>query len=266
MKIKGTQDSHIQVPKSLLKGFSTKAFKINELNKKENPRIVYKLDMDGNITQVNIKNENTEFGYYEDLIESKILKAVENDFGNLKTRIIKALNSGEGIVEFSEGDILTVKKFCSLCLVRSESFVNSVKEKSKFIELYANAPQNVIMYQYFKSPKLVDKYIVGNNLSFVINDTDINYVLPMFYTISILDNGISNFYIPITPKVLIRLTTEKMICGNILYFGKMEETDVDNFNKIAIQSEFRNNKGAIYALKEDDLKRYVSFIKTIENH
>ena len=150
--------------------------------------------------------------------------------------------------------------------MRSESFVNSVKEKSKFIELYANAPQNVIMYQYFKSPKLVDKYIVGNNLSFVINDTDINYVLPMFYTISILDNGISNFYIPITPKVLIRLTTEKMICGNTPYFGKMEETDVDNFNKIAIQSEFRNNKGAIYALKEDDLKRYVSFIKTIENH
>ena len=116
MKIKGTQNSHIQVPKSLLKGFSTRAFKINELNKKENPRIVYKLDIDGNITQVNIKNENTEFGYYEDLIESKILNAVENDFGNLKTRIIKALNSGERLVEFSKDDILTVKKILFIML------------------------------------------------------------------------------------------------------------------------------------------------------
>lgn len=266
MEITATQNSHIQIPKTLLKSFSNLISMKNEFGKNEKPRMVYKLDMKGNISQVNIKKENTEFGYYEDLIESKILNAVENDFGNLKTRIIKALNSGERLVEFSKDDILTVKKFCSLCLVRSESFVNSVKEKSKFIELYANTPQNVIMYQYFKSPELVDKYIVGNNLSFVINDKDINYVLPRFYTVSILDNGISNFYIPITPKVLIRLTTEKMICGNTLYFGKMEITDVDNFNKYAIQCEFRNNKGAIYAQKEEDLKRYVSFVKNLNNN
>ena len=194
-------------------------------------------------------------------------------FDNLGEKFDSIISKVKGYGTINEENISEMVRDIRVALLEADvnykivgEFVNSVKEKSKFIELYANAPQNVIMYQYFKSPKLVDKYIVGNNLSFVINDTDINYVLPMFYTISILDNGISNFYIPITPKVLIRLTTEKMICGNTLYFGKMEETDVDNFNKIAIQSEFRNNKGAIYALKEDDLKRYVSFIKTIENH
>lgn len=262
MKIQGTQDSHIQIPKLLLKEFSTPVLIKNKSGRNEKPKMVYKLDMNGNITQVNIKDENTEKGYYEDFIEEKLLPLIEVKFGDLKTKIIQSLKMNQEVINFNKNDILTVKKFCSLCLIRSQAVVSDIKSKSYFIDIYENSPQNVVVYQYFKSPDLVDKYIVGENITYVKNETSLNYVLPRFYVIGIKQkNGVFDYFIPITPKILIRLTTEKTVDNNILYTGRMTEKDVDNFNKLAILYEYKHNNKAVYAKNKEDLVRYIDFIK-----
>lgn len=265
MKIKGTKDSHILIPKLLLKEFSTHVPIKNTKGQNENPKMVYKLDMNGKITQVNIKEENTEFGYYEDIIETEMLTTIETKFGDLKTRILNNLKLNNEVISFNKEDVITVKKFCSLCMIRSQSFVSEIKKKSLFIDIYGNAPQNVIMYQYFKSPELVDKYIVGNNLSYVKNETNMNYILPRYYVVGIKqENGVFDFFIPITTKILVRLTTEKTIDGQILYTGRMTDLDVDNFNKLAILYELKHNNQAVYAKNKDDLEKYVDFLKELK--
>lgn len=264
MKIKGSKNSHIQIPKLLLKGFSSSIFKKNEMGKNEKPRMVYKLDMDGNVTQVNIKDVNTEYGYYEDIIETEMLTSIEIKFGELKTKIMESLKNNKDARLFDENDIIIVKKFCSLCWMRSPSIVSEITKKSLFINLYKNAPQNVVMYQYFKSPRTTDKYIIGNNLSYVKNETNINYILPQLYVIALRRNNIYDYFIPITPKLLIRLTTEKTLNENIFYIGNMTETDVDNLNKWAITFEYKHNHKAIYAKNKEDLERYVDFIKNLK--
>ena len=263
MGIKGTKDSHIQIPKSLLKAFSSPVSIENSLGLKETPNMIFKMDMEGNITQERIKDTNTEFGYYEDFIETTLLKSVEDAFGDFKARLMKSIKANK-LPIFTLDDVVVVQKFCSLCLIRSPSFVKDFTQKSVFIDFIANAPQNAVIYQYFKNPKHIDKYILGDNISYVKNETSINYVLPQFYAIGIRqkDNTI-DYFIPITPKVLVRLTSAKTIIGKQLIIGLMRESDVDNLNKYAIQQELLHNHIAIYAKEKGDLEKYVSIIKTL---
>ena len=195
MEIKGTKDSHIQIPKSLLKPFSTPVSIVNSLGFKETPDMVFKMDMDGTISQENIKETNTEFGYYEDIIETSLLKSIEDAFGNFKADLLKSVKANLPPV-FSPSDILIVKKYCSLCLIRSQSFVSDIKNKSVFIDFLANAPQNVVVYEYFKNPSLVDNYIPGDSISYIKNETDINYVLPQFYAIGMKQKNHRIDYFP----------------------------------------------------------------------
>lgn len=265
MKIKGTQDSHILIPKLLLKGFSTPVVLKNKMGKQEKPNMVYKLDMNGKITQVNIKKENTELGYYEDTIETELLPSIETKFGDIKSKILDNLKLNNEIISFNNEEVITVQKFCLLCMIRSKSFVSEVENKSLFIDFYDNSPQNVVLYQYFKSPELLDKYIVANNLSYVKNETNINYILPRFYVVGIKQkNGVIDFFIPISPKILIRLTTEKTINKQIFYIEKMTDFDVDNFNKLAIFYELKHNNQAVYAKNKNDLERYVDYLKELK--
>lgn len=263
MKIKGTKDSHIQIPKSLLKPFSTPVSIVNALGLKETPDMVFKMDMEGNISQESIKEANTEFGYYEDIIETSLLKSIEDEFGDFKADLLKSVKAN-ALPVFSPSNITIVQKFCSLCLIRSQSFVNDIKKKSLFIDFIANAPQNAVVYQYFKDPTLVDKFILGDNISYIKNETNVNYILPQFYAIGMKQKDHTvDYFIPISPKVLVRLTSAKMIIGDQLIVGRMRESDVDNLNKFAIKQEFLNNHRAIYAKEKEDLERYVHFIKSL---
>ena len=77
MEIKGTKDSHIQIPKSLLKPFSLPKSDVDSSGKKVKYNKVFMMDMEGNISDIDIKDANTEKGYYEDIIETVLLKKYE---------------------------------------------------------------------------------------------------------------------------------------------------------------------------------------------
>ncbi|MBP5404995.1 MAG: hypothetical protein J6Y74_03505 [Clostridia bacterium] len=263
MEIKGTKDSHIQIPKSLLKPFSTPVSIVNSLGFKETPDMVFKMDMEGTISQESIKEANTEYGYYDDFIETSLLKSIEDAFGDFKANLLKSVKANV-LPVFSPSDIVIVQKFCSLCIIRSQSVVNDIKKKSVFMDFLADAPQNVVVYQYFKDQTLVDEYIFGDNISYVKNETELNYILPQFYAIGMEQKDHTvDYFIPISPKVLVRLTSAKTIIGNQLIVGRMRESDVDNLNKFAIKQEFLNNHRAVYAKEKEDLERYVHFIKSL---
>lgn len=78
------------------------------------------------------------------------------------------------------------------------------------------------------------------------------------------NNDISDYFIPISPKILIRLTTEKTNDGSALYVGKMRNSDVDNFNKLSIKLEYKNNHCAIYAKNKKDLEKYLDYFKLLK--
>ena len=230
---------------------------INDKERVEELVEIYRLKSD----EITIQNTIL----YEDTIETELLPSIETKFGDIKSKILDNLKLNNEIISFNNEEVITVQKFCLLCMIRSKSFVSEVENKSLFIDFYDNSPQNVVLYQYFKSPELLDKYIVANNLSYVKNETNINYILPRFYVVGIKQkNGVIDFFIPISPKILIRLTTEKTINKQIFYIEKMTDFDVDNFNKLAIFYELKHNNQAVYAKNKNDLERYVDYLKELK--
>lgn len=82
------EKSHIQIPKSILKAFSTFSCEITRQENGEekpcNSNKVYCLNMDGNIFTNEISKCNVEKDYYTDFVEKNILARFETKFGNLK--------------------------------------------------------------------------------------------------------------------------------------------------------------------------------------
>lgn len=259
MEIHGKVNSHIQLPKSVLKAFS---FLKNEINKNglpEKHNYVYCLDMDGKISVIDIKEANTGFGYYEEKVE-QILSETESAFGEVKEKINSAIKNctGDTIkLNLPNNAEIVVKKYCSFCIVRSEEFVKAVKRKFLFIELLANTAPNTIIYAYLKNPEIIDQFISEKNISFVVSK-DANFILPQCGAYSVT-RGSKNFdiYIPISPKIAIMLTdsntTDK---EGRLIVGSVEGKIIDTLNNCGIRAEVTYNQRAIYAQSEDDLIKY----------
>ena len=218
-KIKGDVNSHIQIPKGVLKGFSFSKGFINKLGKPERNNYIFCLkNANLNIEEITIDEANTEIGYYENEIEEIFCK-YESDFVNAIKNIKKSLKllKKQGY-EYIEKDVLAIKKYASLCWVRTPELAEGVKKKSVFIDILANQPQNVIAYTYFNDSTIVDKYFEKLNFTIIKNNSKANYLLPQTGIVVLGDNSFTNYntYIPITPEILILLTTEKTIIENKL--------------------------------------------------
>lgn len=268
-KIKGYSNSHIQIPKGVLKGFSFSKGFINKLGKPERNNYVFCLkNANLNVEEISIDEANTEFGYYENEIEEAFCK-YESDFVNAIKNIKKSLKilKKQGY-EYIEKDVLAIKKYCSLCWVRSPKLVDGVYKKSALIELLANSPQNVVAYKYLNDSNIVDIYFNNLNFTIIENNTAINYILPQMGILVLGDLSLTNYnvYIPITAKLMILLTTEKTVFENKLVIRTMTEEMVDKFNKKCIEVEFNNNEGILYAKNEQDILRYKEDIKTFRKN
>lgn len=264
-KIQGSVKSHIQIPKSVLEGFSTKQKITNEQGLSESINVVYLMDMDGNISEQNIKDANTQFGYYEDPIEKGYLPIIESAFGEIKAKIkqaVKHRQSGAVDITLTDEDILAVKKYCALCMVRSEKFVETINSKSLFIDMIANEPQNTVIYQYARNPEVVDKFFSAHNLSFLTNDTKINLILPQ-HGIMILGKEQKTKYdvfVPVAPNLVLLLIEDDVMDNALWKVGRLSAEEVDKLNKFAIDIEFNNNHKAIYAKSKQDLERYRAWL------
>ncbi len=264
-KIQGHFKSHIQIPKSVLEGFSTSKKIVNDKGFTETPKTIFAMDMEGNISEQNIKDANTRFGYFEDPIEKEYLPIIESAFGDIKKKIkqvIKNKNSADVEITLTEENILAVKKYCALCTVRSEKFVEDIKQKSIFLDMLGNAPQNVALYQYARHPEIIDKWFSSLNLSFLTNDTKSNLILPQC-GILILDKEQKSKYdviIPVAPNLGFLLTEDDVMDNALWKVGRLSIEEIDKLNKFAIDIEFQYNHKAIYAKTMQDLEKYRTWL------
>lgn len=260
-KIKGTQNSHIQLPRSILEGFSVRKTITNQRDQHKITKTVFCMDMEGNISEQDIKEINTEFGYYENEVETKILARVESAFGQIKNKIITALKKRDcSSIEIliTETDISAVRKYCSLCVIRSQKFVNDVANKSLMINHLRNEPQNAIAYHYTHNPDIVDKFFAKHNLTFLINQTENNLILPQ-YGILLLDKDHKTKYdvfIPVAPNLTLLLTQENVMENDRWNIGRLSAEGVVKLNQFAVDIEFHYNHKALYGRTQNDLIMY----------
>ena len=112
---KSPQNNHIQTPKSILKEFSTTEHIINDRGFPEKHNMVYQMDVNGEITKKDIKDCNTQKGFYSQYKEAH-LAHIESLFGDVKEKIFKS-DPFESIT-FSAEEIDIVKTFFIIVVIR----------------------------------------------------------------------------------------------------------------------------------------------------
>ena len=153
-----------------------------------------------------------------------------------------------------------------MCCIRSENFVKGVKEKSLFMDLFANAPQNVVAYEYAKYPELADVLFKNKNLTFVVNSSKINFILPQCGIMMIKrPENFFDIYIPISPQISLVLTDYVVVNNGILVVGESNEVRADIINMCAVKTEFLFNQKALYAKEYKDLERYREYMLSLNS-
>ena len=250
-------NSHIQLPLSVLRGFSTKETIYNANNMPEKREVIYAMDFDGMIVKKDIKEVNTKTGYYSAQIEER-LSEIETKFGDIKHKIRKLYREGEKAnLTLNNKDVETVAKYCTLCLIRSEELHNRIRAKHKVLN-----PQDLAIKCYFDRQQELDKLISCDNITFVyLPQEDAALLLPQCgFAKFICDTGVF-VWVPIASDLAIVLTDRKTITEDgVFHIGHIEDGQVDAINIQMIEAEKACGKKVVYAKREKDLLRYRKYM------
>lgn len=262
-KIKGTKNSHIQVPRFILEGFSTPETICNDKGFPVRQNKIWRLDMDLNTEQLDIKDCNVEQGYYEDWAEQK-LSVYETKMGNVKKKFVdykRALDNGiENEIQLSDEDINAIIDHYKLCLLRSPDLCEQIERTSTLMELLSSSVPNAVIAFSTDTDiqNILDEIFVKfNSVRLLVNQSDVHFVLPQQYAFGYNTGYTSAFFTPIMPNLALMLSTEQE--SGIIKLS--DDLLFNAINEYGIKSEFATNNCAIYAKTEDDIKRYIPFIK-----
>lgn len=261
-KIKGSINSHIQLPKSVLKGFSFKEKILNDRQKPESKSYIYCMDMNGKISKIDIKDANTEFGYYENCIEA-IFSDIESRWGEIRNGIIEALNNKKQdrvVLKLPDDTLDIIKKYFALCVIRSEALVKEVQRKSVFMDCLENSPANAVVYSYMRRPEVVDNLVKNKDYSIMVAPKE-RLILPQSGFYAVKRDSHFDIIIPISPKYVIRLTYDNVYDENkhrVIY--GIQESDLEQLNNHAIMFEVKHNQRAIYSRDESILVHYKEYM------
>lgn len=257
MEEKKQINSRIQLPFSVLRGFSTKEKVCNENNMPEMHDVIYAMDFDGVIVKKDIKEVNTKRGYYSAQSEAW-LSEIETNFGDIKQKIRKLHQEGiQAKVTLSNKDVAAVVSYCTMCLIRSEELHNRFRKKYRVCDI-----QDLVIEFYRDDRQEVDKWIYCNHITFIyLPQKDAALLLPQCgFAKFVYNNGVL-VWVPVANDLAIVLTDRETITSDgVFHIGHIENEQVDIINMQMIDAENACSKKAVYAKREKDLLRYREYM------
>ena len=238
--------NHIQIPKSILEGFSDK----------NNGYKVCRMDCAGHIDFELPKNCNIGENFYSENVETNVLANVESDFGQVKRKIIKSIKQSVPIC-LTKKETDSIKWFFIISLARQSQLTANQNADASSVTRSDN-----IAYADSVKSRLFEGLYPHCGFCISVNQTNQNFIVSqncVFHTMNAIDQVAA---MPITPKLLIALVPfEENVPLDT--FPIMETDDlklVDAFNVSAICAEMNANKDRsykyLYAQKEVDFSRY----------
>lgn len=240
------KNSHIQVPKCVLKQFEN-----------EKQTVFY---YDPSVNEVKMgrsRTLNTEEGYYSNQMEDILNNSIENPLGNLIAEIKKYDFSKLPIPIPKNIESVVFKYFDSL-LARSTITINKFDE-SIYLQFLPKQNQHDIAVFSMLSETPAEKRLGEYIITLCVNFTDITFVLPAIGVFSYHYNNDSFINIPITPTLCFHLIKtdkpEKYIKNNSVALWKIDEREITrSMNAAAFVSELSGNKRFIASPNRDELE------------
>lgn len=233
-------NSHITVPKCVLKQFA--------LDKDG----FYKYDVKTKIISRGYpKTTFTEEGYYSELIEGVLCDTIETPLSKL-FEYVKGFNNCS-LPLIIPADILeiSINYFRSL-IARSPILCESVNNGSFFFQFTNSQVKHDITLCYALQEEKMDELIDKFELTFMINETDTPFVLPIRGLYEFRINNVLCINIPLNPKCALMLKEkDKRIHTNIdeknviTVLPSGYDDVVDKINSFAIQRQKEDGFGYV---------------------
>lgn len=250
-KTKKPEDSHILMPKFMLKHFEV------------NNKYCY-YDVKGNFigTKGHAVSTNTEKGYYSSDMEDDLNTLIETPFSRLLYSIYNNIHSEKTFV-LTDEDILVLKNFAIATVARSpvlhETFM---KQPFYHAQFFMNIHDAQFMHDQAVRSGM---YTVINNgyldnyiITFLENRTDVPFVLPVRGLYSFLEIGKPILLLPLDPHTALMYIHKDLADRVINQDGQQYKFYVDNEEQI-----FRYNLSAVIAQCRDKKGRVVSADKAL---
>lgn len=251
-------NSHIQLPKSILKRF------------KESSGRVFYLDVDTKkIGLCGIKKLGVQYGYYSDAAEDFLNKQIESPLALLCDKIQKFVNEDLDSLELPAETEVLLKKYFITSMARSESTKKKVFEHSVTAQFFTEQDNNDAMV-YISSESVFDDNNIVKDYSFglYINCSERQFVVPRncYYTVN--DTSTTCIVAPVSPNVALGLFPPEYVVNNSDFLEYRirvinDNDTLDYMNKQALQFEYVLNRKFVAAKRKEELVQLKVFL---DNH
>lgn len=248
------KNSHIQLPKGHMKPFSLGMDVLT----------VYKLDIQSKIIEENdIKQIDTEMGYYSDYIEDAMNREYENKFFSLRQKLVDFFEGKKENVQIKKNDRDTIIRYINLAMLRSIKTLNTVNANSVAAMILGGINSNYLVTSRIKGV-LKENAFENYQVIIVKNNSDVNFVLPSnsyYFSSNLYKTHIEAEFlivIPLTPKIALVLlpleNNHNFLKEHIGVYMTIENgDDIRVYNKMALWTELDNDSKFIISKTKSEL-------------
>jgi hypothetical protein len=248
-------DSHIQLPKGILKYF------VDSENQ------VWYLDVD--TCEIDSKGASvlgTQYGYFSDGVEAYLQKSIEDPITQVNAHVRKCLANEPSSLKFSARTTERLRNFVIAAMARSDLARQSLlatldSPLQKYNRQYNDALIKRGMTHFCEDPNFLRGYTIG----VIINKTPRPLVTlrNCFYT---FDRGdYHSIIVPISPTAALALHSKCDLTpsGETIYVGEVisDEREIEKINTRAMLYEYIYNKTFIATNDRAELQRLSEILK-----
>lgn len=243
---KKTINSHIQMPKTVLKRFE-----------KNNRFCYYDVCKDIIGTNGHARSLNTEVGYYS--------AEIENFFrDNIETPLVQMLKFIESVdmekYDFSitaEFDAV-IKNFAYALIGRSPRIIPGLEKSSKFFPGLPEQLKRDVSAVASTSWATYEDFLGEYTTTLVVNKSPKPFVLPTLGIYSVSLWKCAHLIIPINPDTAVALVPkeakDRILSNNTIMLYKLEsEDDINIFNRAAFRTQLHQGYGYVVAQEKQQL-------------
>lgn len=250
-------DSHIQIPKGVLKHFADHTHRGYYLDTKTEY-----------IGLAGAKKLGTEYGYYSDKHEQFLNKEIENPLINLGAKVRRLLCDESLTITLSKEEEATLKRYIATSIARSNLALNAMQKASgKYAQMLLSTQQKHDFISAFGATQNSSVYQTLENyyLVVLINRTDVNWIVPRncFYAVS--SQKLECIVTPVSPQCALCLFPSEYAEENIdslqYRLGVVNDpTFVATMNKRALLYEYLFNQTFVASATKAELEQLRNYL------
>ena len=253
-------NSHVQIPKSVLKQFAYSNGQVNYLDL-NNCRI----------RSCSPKTLGTEFGYYSEAMEQWLSSEIEGPFSELSAQINHFAADGSHDLVLPVSVEETCKKYVTASMARSEVALKAFYDKS-VTAAFADDQENhdLLVYYSTVNKKGISPLIGDHQMLTLVNHTNRQFVVPRNCFYDINHKGYSCIIVPISPYCALELVPHDYSANNVngttVRLGIVDKPEiVEAMNIRALQVEYTYNKSFVASANREELDQLRLYIEDNKN-